>query len=105
MSYFYLKHKVLYLGIVQISSHHSSQQAHIPCNLWCDSWIPCGGYQIRIVLQSILQTFICMIQHIIKKYPIDQREREREREGGGEREHAIDVMYHHDHPPSKKKTE
>jgi len=25
-----------------------------------------------------------MIQHIIKKYPIDQREREREREGGRE---------------------
>ena len=35
----YLKHQIFDLREVQVSSHHSCQQAYIPCNLWCYSWI------------------------------------------------------------------
>lgn len=37
----YLKHKVLDSGIVQVSCHHSSQQANIPCHLGSYPWVTC----------------------------------------------------------------
>lgn len=88
--YFYLKHQIFYLGIIQIRSHHSSQQAYIPCNLWRDSWIPCHGHQFRVIF-AILS---CELQlHDSAHHQIYYPKK-------GEK-----AMYHHDHHPSKKKTE